>query len=129
MAKTYYSWIMFDRDIHKIARSIQRSDKPKNIYGVPRGGLIPAVVLSHLLGRPLILEREQISEDTMIVDDTCDSGATLARLAELTKGTVVSLCANEKRKIKVPRLLFARTTKGKWIVFPWETSCSSKRDN
>jgi hypoxanthine phosphoribosyltransferase len=127
MPKTYYGWIAFNRDIRRLARQIKR--KPKNIYGVPRGGLIPAVVLSHLLKRPLILEVEQIGRDTLIVDDVCDSGATLARLANLTKIAVVTLYANEERKIEVPRLLYARPTQGKWIVFPWETERSSKRDN
>ena len=129
MSKKYYGWIAFDRDIRNLAIRIEREGKPKNIFGVPRGGLVAAVRLSHLLDRPLVLEEDQIDKSTLLVDDVCDSGMTLYRLAKLTRAPIVTLYANEERKIEVPRLVYARPTKGKWIVFPWETPGSSKRDS
>jgi hypoxanthine phosphoribosyltransferase len=127
--RIYYSWELFDKDARKLARLITRAGKPKNIYGVPRGGLILAVYLSHLLDRPLVYEVSQIGRDTLIADDTCDTGATLNRLANFTDRPIATLFNNEVRKIEIPRHLYARLTNGKWIVFPWETRKSSKRDN
>ena len=60
--KVYYGWASFDHDVRKLARMIKRVGKPKNIYGKPRGGLVPAVWLSHLLERPMVLEEDQIAE-------------------------------------------------------------------
>ena len=52
----------------------------KNIYGLQRGGLIPAVMLSHQLGIPMA--KGDIGPDTLIVDDICDSGETLDKLVK-----------------------------------------------
>jgi hypoxanthine phosphoribosyltransferase len=128
-ARIYYSLSEFDQDIRKLARIIKRTGKPKNIYGKPRGGLVPAVWLSNLLERPMILEEEQIGRDTLIVDDTCDTGATLSRLANLTDLPLVTLFSNELRTIKIPRLIYVRLTHGVWVEFPWETERSSKVDH
>lgn len=131
MAKTYYSYAQFKRDVRELARRVERSGKPKNIYGFPRGGLMVAVALSHLLGRPLILKRKQIGRRTLLVDDICDRGNTLARLAKKTRVAIVTLFANEKRKKMRAwncRLIYVRPKKGKLIVFPWETKKSAKMD-
>jgi hypoxanthine phosphoribosyltransferase len=123
--RVYYGWAAFDEDAKKLARRIRRVGLPKNIYGKPRGGLILAVRLSHLLKRSMILEEDQIGRDTLIVDDTCDTGATLSRLANLTDYPIATLFNNEFRKIKVPRIIYAQLTHGAWIVFPWESKRSS----
>ena len=61
----------------------------KNIYGLPRGGLIPAVMLSHQLGIPMA--KGDIGPDTLIVDDICDSGETLDKLVKNTKHYILFL--------------------------------------
>ena len=48
-----------------------------SIYGIPRGGLIPAVMLSHKLGLPMV---ETIGKNTLVVDDMSDSGVTLSKM-------------------------------------------------
>ena len=48
-----------------------------SIYGIPRGGLIPAVILSHRLQMPLV---ETIGRNTLVIDDMSDSGATLSKM-------------------------------------------------
>ena len=127
--KIQYSLSSFEEDINQLARRIKRAGLPKNVYGVPRGGLVPAVWLSHLLERPMIYEENQIGRSTMIVDDICDTGATLSRLAGYTDRPIVALFSNASRRIVVPRLIYAQLSHGEWIVFPWETRRSSKRDN
>ena len=131
MEKTHYSDAQFRRDIPKLACRIKRLGTPKNIYGFPRGGLVVAVNLSHLLNCPVILRKKQISWRTLLVDDICDDGKTIARLAKRTGVAIVTLFANEKRK-KIRawncRLIYARPKNGKLIVFPWETNESAKID-
>ena len=50
------------------------------VYGVPRGGLVLAVVLSHRLGLPLLLEP---TAGCLVVDDVYETGQTLAPYRDL----------------------------------------------
>jgi len=116
-----YGWIPYERDARKLAAKIMAIGKPRNIYGKPRGGLCLAVKLSHLLNVPMIYEESQIGPDTQIVEDTCDTGATLYRLARLTKRPVMAIFANNAtRQIEVPGLIYLEETDGGWVDFPWE---------
>lgn len=54
----------------------------KNIYGVPRGGLVPATILSHRLNVPLVIDQRSISKNTVIVDEIIDSGETAKNFTE-----------------------------------------------
>ncbi|MHA1868706.1 MAG: hypothetical protein ACTSXD_11735 [Candidatus Heimdallarchaeaceae archaeon] len=64
----------FEGRVKKIATMIKRNKNIKDIFGVPRGGLIAAVRLSHLTGLPLTGNPR--TENTAIIDDCIDSGAT-----------------------------------------------------
>ena len=76
-----------------------------SIYGIPRGGLIPAVMLSHLTGLPLV---QTIGENTLVVDDMTDSGVTMSKMPGQWTAT-----------------LFHKLHEGdEWLVFPWEKSSS-----
>ena len=68
MNKSYIDWVEIDSLIFQLLYRIRTSElKFKNIYGLPRGGLIPAVMLSHRLEIPLV--KGDIGPDTLIVDD------------------------------------------------------------
>lgn len=127
--KIFYKWETLDRDCQYIASRI----KPikfnfKNIYGVPRGGLIIAVVLSHLLSLPIILERKNITKNTLIVDDINDTGDTLRRLLRNRKyGTIATLWVTPTSKILSDYAVRLKEDKD-WIVFPFETLKSSRYD-
>ena len=41
-----------------------------SVMGLPRGGLIPAVLLSHEIGLPYV---QHPGKNTLVVDDICDS--------------------------------------------------------
>ena len=45
-----------------------------SVMGLPRGGLIPAVMVSHRLNLPLVTLPEP---HTLVIDDIADSGVTL----------------------------------------------------
>ena len=127
--KEFYEWRDYEADVLRLARELVQSNrKIKNVFGIPRGGLIPAVSLSHLLGRPLISDAAKISSATLVVDDIVESGATLKRLMALTKGKkplIASLYYYPKASVR-PDIYLRK--KQKWVVFPWETEKTSRYD-
>jgi hypoxanthine phosphoribosyltransferase len=122
-----YSWAQFERDCRRIANWAGRKNF-KSVYGIPRGGLVVGVKLSHLLDIPLVLNKEDITPKTLIVDDVVDSGKTAARLAAFLGGKffVGSIFWNKNSKFK-PN--FFVHLKKRWVVFPWETTKTSRYDN
>ena len=120
----YYTWQEFERDIEIIAEKIKEKGwEFENIYGQPRGGLVPAVCFSHRLGIPLILNKDQITEKTLIVDDIADTGKTLYPLKInylliYLKLVIITLFYH-RQSIFMPDI-WLREKKEKWIHFPWE---------
>ncbi len=125
--KQYYTWEQFDTDCKGFSASI-KNEGFTHIYGIPRGGLIVAVRLSHLLGIPLLLHPETFKSTTLVVDDISDSGNTLQKLID-TYGTFTSFALFFKPESKVVPTYASHSSHGHWIVFPWETEVSSKYDN
>lgn len=104
-------------------------DRADVIIGVPRGGLIPATMLSHRTNLPLIVvnkdELYKIQEiaktqRVAVVDDVNDTGETFKQIAESGTDNLLFVSV-----FKDPDSTFDSefvfTTRGKWIVFPWET--------
>ena len=111
--RQHYSWRQFDSDIKKIAGLIKKSKKKfDGVWGPPRGGLVPAIVLSHALGIPLLL---QPTKDTLIVDDVADTGKTLA---SYQRNFIVTIFYH-RQSFVVPNIWLCEK-KDIWIVFPWE---------
>lgn len=129
MEKEKVSWNEFDKIINKIVKWAE----PYNfgsIYGIPRGGLVPAVVLSYKLNIPLATEKMLKikpycgEQAVLIVDDICDSGKTLVSFSEYISATLY----HRKNKIIKPTYYVA-DAEDKWIVFPWEEEKTSDKDN
>ena len=105
------------------------------IVGLSRGGLIPAVLLSHFFDKPFYALNKPYNTEipstgiSLIVDDINDTGKTFARVDELllekysnlykvyvslientASPFAVDYSANEINKEEDPS----------WIVFPWE---------
>jgi hypoxanthine phosphoribosyltransferase len=127
MNKSYIDWVEIDSLIFQLLYRIRTSNlKFKNIYGLPRGGLIPAVMLSHRLEIPLV--KGDIGPDTLIVDDICDSGETLDKFVEKYQ-TLYSFPFNLKTAVLhykphtscfEPTLYAKKWNKDDWLVYPWE---------
>ena len=93
-----------------------------SVFGVPQGGLFPAMVVSERLGIPLTSEPEY--GRTMIVDDLVDSGSTLIKYAN--QGFVVDACY---RKPWSPATIAPKAIEtDKWIAFPWERDHGAPTD-
>lgn len=147
--KLIYSWNDLDSDCETIVSKLLSSNWiPDYIVGVKRGGLIPAVVLSHKFNKPLIMmscqlrdssdkevrlyEVEEVPNDknVLIVDDICDSGITMSKImvqffSNLFAPNNVRTCSliyniDQKFIVDYYSKEIDRQTENRWIVFPWE---------
>ena len=85
-----------------------------SVMGLPRGGLIPAVMVSHRLGLPLVTLPEP---HTLVIDDIADSGVTLTN----TPGIYTAVLHYKTHTSVFKPNLFAVEYKGDdFLVYPWE---------
>ena len=119
------SWEEFDKAVDVLVVQIKKERyPPKAIYGVPRGGLVLAVCLSHRLNIPLVTEP---IEGALLVDDVAETGKTLERIYFddrdfMFHGIAVLYQCNDS-KFLVGHFA-KRKSSDEWIVFPWEKKCS-----
>ena len=73
--KVYYDWQWVNTQVDNIGEKLEYSPLPKFVTGIPRGGLIPAILISHKFGIPYIgLEAAKalpggLKKDVLVVDD------------------------------------------------------------
>lgn len=111
------------KEIQELVKKVFEKTKDlelETVYGHPRGGLVPAVMLSHKLGIPLITKLEDINSKTLFVEEIIDSGKTLIELEDkLNSSVVVSLTKRYTSKFE-PYYFAKLIEDDTWIVFPWE---------
>jgi GTP cyclohydrolase I len=88
-----------------------RPDETITVYGIPRGGIFPALMVAGILDMPCILT-ESPAEATVFVDDIIDSGRT----EESWKKSH----PNKPFYALVDKLSMDADWTGAWISFPWE---------
>lgn len=126
MKKQFYTWSQFEKDCDKLVKLISsKKGSLSAIYGIPRGGLVLAVRLSHKLNLPLVTDKSLISKSTLVVDDIADSGNTLESFSSKNKYITATLFYNLDSTCKPT--YFSRK-KEKWVVFPWEEEKTSRYD-
>lgn len=145
------SWEEVEEAITALADAIKREFDPDVIVGIARGGLIPAVRLSHLLGDKLLrviqveyykgvnlhlkkpklyADIKRISGKVLVVDDVTDTGTSLEFVLKHLKRKgvkeirVATIAYKPKSRFKPDYYTFETD---KWIVFPWEEA-PPKRD-
>ncbi len=120
------SWKEVDRLVDELEVQIRPAiHKITNIYGIPRGGLIPAVMLSHRLEKPLILKEEEIDPMTLVVDELVDSGEQFLALEErLSVGRGIvglqSAVLHHKRHSKFTPLYRGEVIGPEYVTYSWE---------
>ena len=121
MTKKYYSWEDIDEHMEMLSLDIMKSGVNFNkIAGIKRGGLIPAVMLSHILNTPI---SDIIDSYTLVVDDICDTGETLNSYKEL-KCPIATI--HYKRSAIIEPTFWRELVDDKtWIVYPWERTDSN----
>jgi len=123
MEKRFITWSYIEMAVDEIAKQIIEANFDiRYIVGMPRGGLIPAVMLSHRLNVPLstgnLKPWEHDTIHTLVVDDICDTGNTIKDYYE--SGCLTATIHYKKSAILTPDFYFKETTDNQWIVYPWE---------
>ena len=125
----YFSWYEVTSAIDELVSCIKKENiEFEEIWGIPRGGLIPGVMLSHIFDKPLNASKEMPSvRPLLIVDDIADSGNTLNKLLpkpqnkeSSRKGITIVTIHYQKDSIIVPDI-HVREKIDEWIVYPWES--------
>tara|TARA_R100001463_G_scaffold123619_3_gene180374 strand:- start:968 stop:1360 length:393 start_codon:yes stop_codon:yes gene_type:complete len=123
--KILFSWTDLEELIDKLSKKIQEElPNIDTVTGIARGGLIPAVLISHKLG---LKYTNVIYPNTLVVDDICDSGATLKN----SPGVYTATLHYKKSAIVKPTIYGELLEdEDKWIIYPWEEHNSAPvRDN
>ena len=122
--KMKISWEYYQHLVEKLSLMIP-TGKYANIAGIPRGGLIPAVMLSHKMNLPVI-PIESATDSTIIIDDICDTGNTLASNQYITMDGEpridVATLFLRKRSLHTPTYHAQELYGDEWLVFPYETT-------
>ena len=97
----------------------------KGIYGIPRGGLIIAVIMSHKLNIPYITDlKSMYGKKYLIVDDIADTGVTLNKLkAEVFDHADIATLHYNTESLVEPKY-YVDLKNDSWIVYPWENENS-----
>ena len=111
--KIYLSWDDITSLVDEICKQVSLSEtKITSVTGLERGGLIPAVMISHKLNIPYVYS---IDSTTLVVDDICDTGKTLNTIV-----SPLTAVLHYKTEANHTPTFFAREVGDEWIVYPWE---------
>jgi len=113
MLRVYFTWQEFNEAARYLTNVLgTMRSKLDGIYGIPRGGLVLAVTLSHSLMLPL---KDSVSPRALVVDDICDTGATLQPYVDNITATI-----HYKPGAAVRPTVFYALKREAWVVYPWE---------
>lgn len=116
-SKQYITWVGIEMLVDKLADEIfLKLPNIDSVMGLPRGGLIPAVLLSHKTGLPFVLHP---GKNTLVVDDINDTGETLNK----APGVYHAVLHHKPTSIFTPDL-YSQLAGESWIVYPWENKNS-----
>lgn len=127
MTKRILDWRFIDDAVDRLCTNIKNSEVEFNgVFGLARGGLVPAVMISHRLHIPYmsIESGDKDYEKILVVDDICDSGHTLQKFKEYA-GTIFTATIHYKSSASCePDFWYRLASEHEWIVYPWETEDS-----
>ena len=121
--KLYLSWKWVDEQINTIGDKLDGYEL-EFIAGIPRGGLIPAVMMSHAFGIKYIsyssakLLPKELREKTIVIDDISDTGVTMKEAVDL--GFITAALSLRSGTKTVPNFIGEQINNDSWLVFPWE---------
>ena len=123
MKKIFCEWDTIDDLVNTLAEGVDNNmDDIQYIHGLSRGGLIPAVMLSHKLNISYTPYPELFDPSkTLIIDDIADSGKTLQRYKEYQTAV---LHYKPHTSSFVPDIWATKHTGDEWVIYPWESKFS-----
>jgi hypoxanthine phosphoribosyltransferase len=145
----------FDHDalvegVHALSAAVEAGEwRPNLLVGIGRGGLAPAVYLSHRMGLPLVsvdhstriapfgaaliaalARRSRDGERLLFVEDINDSGRTIGEIraalqeegsvAEAIRFAVLLDNSRSSQRVDYHFRTIDRAVQKDWFVFPWE---------
>jgi len=119
--KIYLSWDDISQLVDTLCEKII-TEQPNidSVFGLKRGGLIPAVMVSHKLGLPW---SDVMLPNTLVVDDICDTGVTLKN----TIGVYTAVLHHKPHTSCYTPNIYATLHEGdEWIIYPWERKDSEQ---
>ena len=122
MNKRFIQWRDVEDAVERLAINITNSKvEIAAVGGLPRGGLIPAVMLSHTLNIPFVSQANiaGVMGNILIVDDICDSGKTLKRFKFENNVYTATLHYKSSAEYE-PNFWWRMAYENEWIVYPWE---------
>jgi|TARA_B110000908_G_C9898326_1_gene289890 hypoxanthine phosphoribosyltransferase len=113
ISKIYLTWEDIEKCVDILAEKIKwEFPNVDSIIGLHRGGLIPAVMLSHKLDIPWV---DYVFENTLVVDDINDTGKTLHEAPGVYHAVL-----HHKVTSKFKTAIHAKIVGDEWLVYPWE---------
>lgn len=126
--KRALTWEWVEEQVEKIGMWVNCQEPITFVTGLPRGGLIPAVLISHKYNIKYISIQdakalpERLRRKTLVVDDICDTGITFAEIHDYEFLTLaLSFRHNSKY---IPDKYCELIEDARWLVFPWENKDS-----
>jgi hypoxanthine phosphoribosyltransferase len=122
MNTLHLSWEQIQDAVARLDDALRRQgtaleNRPRLVYGVPRGGSIVAALLTAHGWQPV----ETPQEATVIVDDLVDSGRTLTPYVEQGFPAAVLFAKAPAPRGLVARLAVPPVQLGDaWVHFPWD---------
>ena len=116
-------WHEVVKYINEVANYYKDDKSITGVFGIPRGGLILAVLLSHKMNIPLLAAP---CDNCIIIDDIADTGESLLHYDKNSSGSSrknyhITTMFYRKGSVVVPEYtLFEK--KDDWIVYPWEVN-------
>lgn len=120
--KHYLSWNDLENCISEMIHDLSYDSNgmekklPTGVYGLPRGGLVIATILSNRLNIPMLMAP---CDGCIVVDDLSDSGVTLKHYRDCGY-TIFTWGAKPQTSVQ-PDWFYEMWGQNEWIVFPWES--------
>lgn len=117
--KIFLTWNNYSNLVDHLISKMDMS-KYDTICGIPRGGMVLALIMSYKTNKPIITPVEldlytQNLDKVLIVDDIIDSGKTMEQYIE--KYTTAALFKSYRCPIETD---YYAQLSCNWIVFPYE---------
>jgi hypoxanthine phosphoribosyltransferase len=120
----HIDWIIVEYVVSILVEKIKKSGiKYDMLVGINRGGLIPAVMLSHKLELPMItmMPDDVLVDDKryLIIDEIYDTGKTIQQIQRNNPDIDFAVLYHN---IDLSPLKFyaLKIPLDKWLIFPWE---------
>lgn len=113
------SWDEIFSLCNQLAWKILNNDNNyKGIYGVPCGGIVPALILSQMTRIPFIGEFKA-TKDILVVEEIVDTGRTLKSFQKYGMDLV---CLYKRKGIEVEGIKYfcSEEDEATWLIFPWD---------